>query len=74
MLRLRDLEMLKDKVEFGIHPGKLMSNLSDSVLEPLNLLPLLLEPSITLISERSHQGVSQPKEELFLYFLSKGSD
>ena len=72
--RLRDLEMLKDKVKFGIHPGNVILDLANSVLKPLDPLPLLLEPSITLILERSHQGVSQPEEELFLYFLSKGSD
>ena len=74
MWRLRNLEMLKDKVKFGIHPGYVILDLANSVLKPLDPLPLLLEPSITLILERSHQGVSQPKKELFLYFLSKGSD
>ena len=72
--RLRNLEMLKDKVKFGVHPGNVILDLANSVLKPLDPLPLLLEPSITLILERSHQGVSQPEEELFLYFLSKGSD
>ena len=69
---LRDLEMLKDKVEFGIHPGKLILNLSYSVLEPLNSLPLLLEARVTLSTERTHQGFRQPKQKLFLYFLGKG--
>ena len=55
MWRLRDLEMLKDKVKFGIHPGKLILNLAYSVLEPLNSLPLLLEASVTLSTERTHQ-------------------
>ena len=47
--------MLKDKVEFGIHPGNVILDLTNSVLKPLDPLPLLLEPSITLILERSHQ-------------------
>ena len=71
---LRDLEVMKDKIEFGLHPSNVILDLANSVLKPLDPLPLLLEPSITLILERSHQGVSQPEEELFLYFLSKGSD
>ena len=66
--------MLKDKVEFGIHPGKLMFNLSDSVLEPLNSLPLLLEAIVTLSSEWAYQGFRQPKEKLLLHFLSESSD
>ena len=74
MLRLRDLEMLKDKVEFGIHPGNVILNLPDPVFEPLNSLPLLLEASFTFSTERSYQGVRQLKKKFFLYFLSKGFD
>ena len=57
MLRLRDLEMLKDKVEFGIHPGNVILNLPYPVFEPLNSLPLLLEANVTFNTERSYQGV-----------------
>ena len=63
--RLRNLEMLKDKVKFGIHPGYVILDLANSVLKPLDPLPLLLESSIILSLERSHQGVRQPEEELF---------
>ena len=57
MLRLRDLEMLKDEIKFGIHPGNVILNLPDPVFEPLNSLPLLLEANVTFSTERSYQGV-----------------
>ena len=48
--------------------------LSYFVLEPLDPLPLVLEASVTLSTQRTHQGFRQPKQKLFLYFFSKGFD
>ena len=42
--------MLEDEIELGIHSGKLMFDLANSVLKPLDPLPLVLEPSITIKS------------------------
>ena len=64
--------MLKDEIQLCIHPGKVILKLSYSVLEPLDPLPLVLETSFTLSTERTHQGLRQSEEELFLYFLGKG--
>ena len=72
MLRLRNLEVLEDKVYLGIYSGKLSLNLTHAILEPLDSLPLLLEASITVVTERSHQGVRKLKENLLLYLLGKG--
>ena len=68
------LEMLEDEIKFGIHSGKIVLNLANSVFEPLNTLPLLLEASVKFSTERSHQGVRELEEKFFLYFLSKGFD
>ena len=51
---LRDLEVMKDKIEFGLHPGKMIFDLANSVLKPLDSLPLLLEASVTLSKERAY--------------------
>ena len=71
MLGLRNLEVLENKVELGIHPGKLSLNLTYSVLKSLDALPLLLETSITVIPQRDHQGLGKLKENFFLHLLSK---
>ena len=64
--------MLENEIQLCIHPGKVIFDLSNSVLEPLDPLPLMLETSFTFSTERTHQGLRQSEEKLFLYFLGKG--
>ena len=46
--------MLEDEIKFCIHPGKMILDPANSVLKPLDSLPLLLEASVTLSTERAY--------------------